>query len=92
VGDGAETGARTGAGNTIATINFKQRSVGSAQDVIAVSIEKAVGHPVEFEPGMGAAIAIEVELAVLAYGENTVEFIELKTLCAVVGNVVDGAK
>jgi len=28
VGEGAEAGARAGAGNTVATVNFKQRSVG----------------------------------------------------------------
>ena len=41
---------------------------------------------------MGAAIAIEVEFAILAYGENAVEFIELKTLCAVDRDVGNGAK
>jgi len=92
VSDGAETGARAGARNTVATVNFKQRSVGGTQYVVVVSVEKAVGHPVEFEAGMGAAIAIEVEFTVLAYGENTVKFIELKTLCTVDRDVVDGAK
>ncbi len=41
---------------------------------------------------MGAAIAIEVEFTAFAHGENAVELIQLKTLCAVDGNVVDGAK
>lgn len=41
---------------------------------------------------MGAAVAIEVEFPRFAYGENTVEFVELEALCAVSGNIVDGAK
>jgi len=41
---------------------------------------------------MGAAIAIEVEFTLTAHGENTVEFIELKALCPIGGDIVDGAK
>lgn len=66
--------------------------MGGAENVVAVSIEKAVGHPVEFKASMGAAVAIQVEFAIFAHGENTVEFVELKAFCAVNGNIVDGAK
>ena len=92
VGHRAEAGAGAGAGNTVATVDFKQCAVGGTQDVVAVSIEKTVGHPVEFKASMGAAIAIEIDFTRFAHGENAVEFVELKALRAVSGNVVDGAK
>ena len=92
VGHRTEPGAGAGAGNTVATVDFKQGTMGCTHDVVTTSVEKAVGHPVEFKASMGTAIAIEVDLTRFAHGENTVEFVELKTLCAVSGNIVDGAK
>ena len=92
VGHRTEPGAGAGAGNTVATVDFKQGTMGCTHDVVTTSVEKAVGHPVEFKASMGTAIAIEVDLTGFAHGENTVEFIELKALCAVSGNIVDGAK
>jgi len=88
----AKSSAGAGAGNTVAAVDLKQCAVGGTQNVVAISVEKAVGHPVEFKAGMRAAIAIEIESAPFAHGENTVEFVELKALCAVNGNIVDGAK
>ncbi len=92
VGHRTEPGAGAGAGNTVTTVDFKQGTMGGTQDVVATSVEKTVGHPVEFKAGVGAAVAIEIKFAVFTHGENTVEFVELKALCAVSGNVVDGAK
>ncbi len=92
VGHGAKSGAGAGAVDAVAAVDLKQSAVGGTQYVIAISVEKAVRHPVEFEAGMGTAIAIQVERIALAHGENTVELVELKALCAVIGDIVDGAE
>ena len=92
VGHWTESSAGAGAGNTVTAVDFKECAMGCAQDVVTTSIKKAVGRPVEFKASVGAAVAIEIELTRFAYGENTVEFVELKALCAVSGNIVDGAK
>jgi hypothetical protein len=92
VGNWTEPGAGAGPRNAIATVDLKQGAMGCAHNVVATSVEKTVGHPVEFKASVGAAVAIEVELTRFAHGENAVEFVELKALCAVSGNIVDGAK
>lgn len=92
MGHRTETGAGAGAGNTVTTVDFKQGTMGGTQNVVATSVEKTIGHPVELKVSVGAAVAVEVEFAASTYGENTVEFVELKALCAVGGNIVDGAK
>lgn len=92
MGHWTEPGAGAGAGNTLTAVDFKECAMGCTQDVVSTSIKKAVGHPVEFKASVGAAVAIEIELPRFAYGENTVEFVELKALCAVSRNIVDGAK
>jgi len=66
--------------------------VGCAHNIVTTSVEKAVGHPVQLKASVGAAVAIEIEFALFAHRENTVEFVELKALCTASGNIVDGAK
>ena len=92
MGHWTEPGAGAGAGNTLTAVDFKECAMGCTQDVVSTSIKKAVGHPVEFKAGVGATVAIEIEFICFTHSKNTIEFIELKTLCAVSRNIVDGAK
>lgn len=62
-------------------------------NVFPVAIKEFVGRPVQFETGMGADIAVQINFAALADGEDSSVFIiERKTFAAAVRDVVNRAQ
>lgn len=61
-------------------------------NVFTAAIEKFVGRPVQLETGVGADVAVQINFAALADGEDTGVFIERKTLATAVGNIVYGTE
>jgi hypothetical protein len=51
--------AGAGPGDAAAGGDLEEGAVYLTVDMAAIAVQKAVGKPVEFEPGMGAAVAID---------------------------------
>lgn len=58
----AECIAGAGPGDALAGLDQKQRTMGGALDEAGTGIEKLVGLPLQGNPSMGAAIAIDEDL------------------------------
>ncbi len=74
----AEHIAGTRAGDALAGLDQKQRAMGGALDETGTGIEKLVGLPLQGDPAMGAAIAIDEYLPATA-GCQDFQTIDIET-------------
>lgn len=84
--------AGAGSGDTAAGGDVEQGAVHLAVDVAAVAVQKAVGQPVELEPGMGAAVAIDHHAGGGPHGKQPHIVPRVQRARTVRGNVIDAAQ
>lgn len=62
-----QVGTGTGAGNAFAAFRQKERAMAGALDQSAGAVEKLMGHPLQRNAAMGAAIEIDIGPCSLTY-------------------------
>src|SRR5690606_13873503 len=86
MGDGFEKLALAGAADTLPALNQEQGAMGGALDELVLIIQKPVGLPLQLNPQVRAAVAVQINPAAATHGKQLV----LSHLIAFAAGLLDG--